>query len=99
MEMSGEMSDDMITEIINMVMAKWVGKLEQYKEDWLRSNNMYDAVFCEHNEFLAAKVLLADTPEALPRSKKRAIAKAKKLYREFHVDTAIQVVGVPIPHP
>ena len=93
MEMSGEMSDDMVSEIVDMVIDKWAGTLEQYKEDWLRSNNMYDAVFCEHNEFLTAKFLFRRTrlihPEVqLPRSKARAIAKAKMLVRSnfFHSD-------------
>ena len=70
---SAEMPSWMVSEIVNMVIDKWRGTLEQYKEDSLRnsSDGLYDAIFCEHNEHIAAlavgvEMILPPSHSALP---------------------------------
>ena len=70
----------MTRNIINVVILKWAGLLPRDFEDWLRSRRCFN----EHNEYEAAKLLFAEVTTIypavkLPRSKQKAIAKAKKL--------------------
>jgi len=77
-----EMPSWMVSEIVNMVIDKWRGTLEQYKEDSLRnsSDGLYDAIFCEHNEHIAALAVLKAHHIAVPdREKTEVIAMAKEL--------------------
>ena len=73
----------------DVIINKWAGLLKANfgpLEDLLRSENVYNDVFNEHNEYEAAKLLFAEVttiyPDVkLPRSKKKAIAKAKQLVK------------------
>ena len=77
-----EMPSWMVSEIIDMVIARWRGTLEQYKEDSLRNSGdgLYDAVFCEHNEHIAALCVLKAHHVTVPEHEKtEIIAMAKGL--------------------
>ena len=75
-----EMPSWMVSEIIDMVIARWRGTLEQYKEDSLRNSGLYDAVFCEHNEHIAALCVLKAHHVTVPEHEKtESIAMAKGL--------------------
>ena len=76
-----ELRDDhLIVYTDDAIINKWAGLLPRETEDWLRSMNCFN----EDNEYLAAKLLFAEVTTIypavkLPRSKKKAIAKAKEL--------------------
>ena len=74
-----EMPESLATGILEMVVAKWCGALEPYKEEWLREQGFYDLVFCEHNELIAAERLLREEGAPVPESKTERIAAAKAL--------------------
>ena len=75
-----EMPSWMVSEIIDMVIARWRGTLEQYKEDSLRNSGLYDAVFCEHNEHIAALCVLKAHHVTVPEHERtESIAMAKGL--------------------
>ena len=80
--MKTEMPSWMVSEIIDKVIGKWRGTLEQYKEDSLRiiGDGLYDAVVCEHNEHIAALCVLKAHRVTVPeREKTEIIAMAKGL--------------------
>ena len=71
-------------ELINMNIAKWSGTLEQYKEDFLRSTpGMYEAAFCNHNQVIAAKQVLAGEFSCYP-----VFSKNKEVQMEKMIDAA-----------
>lgn len=53
-----EMPPHLVEEIVNINLSKWRGTLERWKEDDLRANDLYDAIFSEHNQTLAACIWL-----------------------------------------
>ena len=73
------MPADLAHAILEMVVAKWRGALEPQKEEWLRAQGMYEMVFCEHNELIAAERLLREAGRAIPESKTGRLVAAKAL--------------------
>ena len=49
-----EMPHHLVELIVNIVLSKWQGTLERWKEDDLRARDIYDAIFSGHNQTLAA---------------------------------------------
>lgn len=78
-----EMPDWMVSEIMNIIVDKWRGTLVQYKEDDLRKMGLYDAVFCEHNEKIAARCVFDAHYVTFPASMthEMVVAAAKSLLR------------------
>ena len=71
----------MCAEIINMNIAKWSGTLESYKEESLRSEpGLYESMFNEHNQLVAAKHVLENEFSSYPVfSKNKKVQKEKML--------------------
>ena len=80
-------------EIINMNIAKFKGTLEAYKEEFLRETpGMYEAAFCEHNQVVAAKVILEDEFSCYP-----VFSKNKNIQLEKMIEAAkILVTETPL---
>ena len=53
-------ADLVLRVLIKSIIAKWSGTLEQCKEEALRNGpeGMYEAFFCEHNQYIAALTVL-----------------------------------------
>ena len=76
-----EMPEGMVSEIMNIIIDKWRGTLSQYKEDELRKAGLYDALFCEHNENIAARCVFEAYYVTFPASMthEMIVATAKRL--------------------
>lgn len=60
-ENESDMPADLVLRVlIESIIAKWSGTLEQCKEEALRNGpeGMYEAFFCEHNQYIAALTVL-----------------------------------------
>ena len=69
-----EMADFVMTTILE----KWSGKGVSDTENWLKQTpGMYEAFFCQHNEYEAAKKVFVGGPMPQGVSKKRFIKLAK----------------------
>ena len=68
---------------MNIIIDKWRGTLAQNKEDDLRNAGLYDAVFCEHNEKIAARCVFEAHYVTFPASMthEMIVAAAKGLLR------------------
>ena len=63
-----EMPGWMVHEIMTVITDKWRGTLAHYKEDDLRNAGLWDAIFCEHNEQIAARCVFEAYNVTFPAS-------------------------------
>ena len=83
-------------ELINMNIAKWRGTLEAYKEDALRGTpGLYEAVFCKHNQAVAATKVLGSCYPMFSEDEEVLIGAAKILVKEMPltIDEKISVLA------
>ena len=77
------MPEYLTRELINMNIAKWRGTLEAYKEDALRGTpGLYEAVFCKHNQAVAATKVLGSCYPMFSEDEEVLIGAAKILVKE-----------------
>ena len=78
------MPDGMVNELIRIIIDKWSGTLPQWDEDHLRDNDaLRDAMFCEHNEQIAARSVFEAFNTIFPvnMTHEMTVAAAKALLR------------------
>ena len=57
----------MVSFLVQTIIEQWSGKLERYKADSLRSNGLYDALFCDQNYRVASLIVLKAHFSPIPK--------------------------------